>query len=101
LPNTASNPSTATITGRINGAPKSVISSLRPKNRRRARALATGTANTTLKMADKTACNSVNRTVAQSRVNTPAIASAFQITAPSGNRTRAATIAAAAQPKPA
>lgn len=58
---------TATITGRMKGAPRSVISSARPPKRRRASARATGTASTAETVADSAACQSVNQTARQSQ----------------------------------
>ncbi len=57
---------TATITGRMKGAPSSVTRIPRPGKLRRARARATGMASATLIAAESTAWTSVKRRAAQS-----------------------------------
>jgi len=99
-PNTANRPSTATITGRMKGAPRSVIRAERPTNRRRASARATGTASATLTPADSAACTRVKRTACQSAGPSPAPGSARQKTAPSAPRISTATRPAAPIPGP-
>ncbi len=82
----------------MKGAPSSTISARRPVNRRRASARATGTASATLTAADSPACNTVNRTAAQSEGPSPRPGSAASATASSAPRISAATIPAAAVP---
>ena len=65
-PKTASRPRTPTITGKINGAPSSVISVCRPIKLWRAKARAIGMAIPTLRPAEKHACHKVKRTADQS-----------------------------------
>ena len=65
-PQTASKPSTATITGSRKGAPSRPSTSPRPGNARRISARAKGTASATLRAADRVDCSNVNRTAAQS-----------------------------------
>ena len=59
-PKTATMPRTATMVGRMKGAPISVITRPRPAKRRRASARATGTASATESVAERAACQSVN-----------------------------------------
>ena len=65
-PKTASSPRIATITGRMKGAPSSVIRAVRPGKRRRASARATGMARRQESRAERIACTSVKRRTAMS-----------------------------------
>ena len=96
-PKAAKMPKIATITGKINGAPNTVTSAPRPKNRRRARARAAGIAKPTETTAEQVACKTVNRTAAQSAADKDALWARFATTTkvPSVN---ASTSAAAATP---
>ena len=86
------------MTGRMNGAPSSVISNPRPQNRRRANALATRIASKHEKVADKNACQIVNRTAAQSAGLSTKSLVARDTTAPSADRISAAIRTAALTP---
>ena len=94
-PKMAIKPSTATMTGKINGAPKSMMVTSRPQKRLLARARASGMANRTDRAADSAACKSVKRSAAHSAGSNRTAGPAFAHTAASGAITNAASAAPA------
>ena len=92
-PKMAIKPSTATMTGKINGAPKSIMVTSRPQKRLLAKARASGMAKTTESAADSAACISVKRSAAHSAGPNRAEEPAFSQTAISGAITNAASAA--------
>ena len=83
------------MTGKINGAPKSMMVTSRPQKRLLARARARGMAKSTESAADSAACKSVKRSAAHSAAPNRAAALALCQTTTSGAITNAASAAPA------